>query len=100
MNKKSNTAAVAAYITWVGFIIALVIRDKTDPFTTQHINQALIINILSVIGGALAILPFVGGIISGIVNFVVLICWALGVFRAVPWSTEPLPVIGEIRIIN
>ena len=100
MYKKSNTAAVAAYITWIGFIIALVIRDKDDPFTTLHINQALVINILSMIGAALAIWAFVGGIIAGIVNFVVLICWAIGVFRAVTWSMEPLPVIGEIRIIN
>ena len=100
MYKKSNTAAVAAYITWIGFIVALVIRDKDDPFTTLHSNQALVINMLSMIGAALAVLPFVGGIISGIINFVVLIAWAVGVFRAVTWSTEPLPVIGELHLFN
>lgn len=100
MNKKSNSAAVAAYITWIGFIVALVIRDQNDPFTTHHINQALVINILTLIGGVLAVFPLIGGIVSGIINFLVLIFWCLGIYRAITWSMEPLPLIGEIHIIN
>ena len=50
MYKKSNTAAVAAYITWIGWIIAFLIRDKTDGFVAHHLNQALVINLLKIAG--------------------------------------------------
>ena len=45
MNGK--TARILSYITWIGWIIALVSGDKdNDEGLKQHLNQALICNIL------------------------------------------------------
>ena len=102
MNNKTkenaNIISAVSYLTWVGFIVALIIRDKNDEFTAFHINQAFMINILSIIGGALTVIPLLGEIASMIVSFVVLVLWCLGIYRAIVWSTEPLPLIGNIRI--
>ncbi|MBE6042341.1 MAG: hypothetical protein E7220_07455 [Clostridiales bacterium] len=100
MNKKSNAAAVVAYLTWIGWFVALIIRDKNDPFTTHHLNQALILNILSIIGGAINALPLLGGIVAGLIDLVILFLWAVGVYRAVTWSDDPLPLIGNIHLIG
>lgn len=102
MYNKSNANVISAisYLTWVGFIVALIMRDKTDSFTTFHLNQALVLNILSIVGGAVAIIPLVGGIASTIVSAAVFVLWCIGIYRAFVWSTEPLPVIGDIHLIG
>ena len=100
MNSNSKAAAIIAYITWVGFFIALLIRDKTDRYTAHHLNQALIINILSLIGGVIAAIPFLGTAVSGVVSLAVFVFWIMGVYRAATGSTEPLPFIGDYHLID
>ena len=100
MNKKSNAAAIISYLTWVGFIIAILVGDRSDDFTRHHLNQALIINILSIVGGVVAVIPFLGSIVGGLISLVVVVFWCLGIFRAVTWSIEPLPLIGDIHLIG
>lgn len=100
MNNRSNAAAILAYITWIGWFVALFIRDKDDDFTTLHMNQALVLNIISILGGVLAYFPLLGGIVSRIVSAAVLICAIIGLVRAITWNDEPLPIIGEIRLFN
>lgn len=100
MNNNSKIAAVAAYITWVGFIIAILIGDRSDRFVAHHLNQAMVINILSIVGGVLAALPLVGGMIGWLVSVAVFVFWIMGIYRAVTGSTEPLPFIGDIHLIG
>ena len=100
MSGKSNTAAIVSYVTWVGFIIALIIGDRSDEFTMHHMNQALLINILSIAGGVLAVIPFLGSIAAGIISVVVLVYWVIGIYRAATWNMEPLPVLGDIHLIG
>lgn len=98
-NINSRTVAIISYITWIGWIIAFVIRDKADSFAAHHLNQALLINLLKLAGGLCVIVPGIGHMISaaaGIAAFVLLI---MGIYRAAYWRTDPLPVIGDIRLI-
>ena len=37
-NSNAKVAAVAAYITWIGFIIAIIIGDRSDRYVMTHIN--------------------------------------------------------------
>lgn len=97
---NSRAAAIAAYITWIGFIIAIVIGDRRDRYVAHHMNQALVINILSIVGGVLAALPLVGGLVGWIVSVAVFVFWIMGIYRAVTGSTDPLPFIGDIHIIG
>ena len=46
MYRHSKLYAVISYITWIGFIIAMVARDPADPLVRRHLNQALIINLI------------------------------------------------------
>lgn len=100
MNGNSKVAAVAAYITWIGFLIALLIGDRSDRYVAHHMNQSIVINLLSIVGGVLTALPIVGGIIGSIVSLATLAFGIMGVYRAATGSTEPLPIIGDIHLIG
>lgn len=101
MDRRSlNLPALISYLSWPGWIIAVLIRDKTDPFAAHHINQSLILNIISIIAGVAGRLPVVGGLISFIVSLVVLVLWIMGIIRAVMWDDRPLPLIGDIHLFG
>ena len=98
--RNPKVAAVAAYITWVGFIIAIIIGDKSNRYVMTHINQALVINIISILGGVLTVIPLLGGIIGWLVSLAVFIFAIMGISRAAVGSDEPLPYIGDIHLIG
>ena len=100
MNGNNKTAAIAAYITWMGFIIAICIGDRSDRYVAHHLNQALVINIASVLGGVLGVIPLVGNLAASVVSVAVLVFWIMGIYRAATGSTEPLPFIGDIHLIG
>lgn len=99
MNRKSNLAAVIAYIIWIGFFIALVIGDKNDDFTRMHLNQALVLNIAGIAAGVIAIIPLVGTIAGGIIEIAVWVLDIMGIARAATWRMDPLPFVGDFRLI-
>lgn len=99
MNNRSNVMAVISYITWAGFIIALLAGDRRDDFTAMHLNQALVLNIISVIAGVINVIPIIGNIVSGVAAFAIFILSIMGIYRAATWSTEPLPIVGDIHLI-
>lgn len=96
----NKIAAIAGYISWIGFLIAIIIGDRTDGYLNHHLNQALVINILSIFGGVLTIIPILGSTVSWIVSVAVLAFLILGIYRAATGSTKPLPIIGDIHIIG
>lgn len=98
--RSLNLPALIGYMSWPGWIIAMLIRDRTDPFAAHHLNQALILNIISVIGGAASIIPLIGGIVSFALSLLFIVLWVMGIVRAVMWDDRPLPVIGDIHIIG
>ena len=100
MNSNSKTAAVISYITWLGFLIALVMRDPADRFTAHHLNQALVLNIAGLIAGALNVIPIVGNIAGLVIGVGVFVLDIMGIVRAASGSMEPLPFIGDIHLIG
>ena len=98
-NNNSRTVAVISYITWVGWIIAFVIRDRSDRFVAHHLNQALMINLLKIAGGLCAAVPHVGDNISAVVGIAAFVFIVMGIYRAAHWRTDPLPIIGELRLM-
>ena len=99
MNQKSNLAAVIAYITWIGFFIALLVGDRNDDFTRMHLNQALVLNIAGIAAGVIAIIPLIGTIAGGVLEIAVWVLDIMGIVRAATWSMEPLPFISDFRLI-
>ncbi|MBQ9016543.1 MAG: hypothetical protein IJ109_10585 [Firmicutes bacterium] len=96
---NSRTLAVVSYITWIGWIIAFLLRDRTDAFTAHHLNQALLINLLRIAGGLCVMLPLIGKTVSGVVGVAAFLFIIMGIYRAANWRTDPLPLIGEIRLM-
>jgi|LFRM01.2.fsa_nt_gb uncharacterized membrane protein len=100
MNSNSKAASIAAYITWVGFLIALIVRDPADRFTAHHMNQALVLNVIGIAAGALNIIPIIGNIAGLVIGVGVFVLDIMGIARAASGSMEPLPFIGEIHWIG
>ncbi len=100
MYKNSKLYSVISYITWIGFLIALVGRDKNDNLVWRHLNQALIINIISSIGSFLIRMGGLFYFTGEIIDLAAFILFVMGIVRAFKMSEEPLPIIGEITLLN
>ena len=98
-NVRARRIAVISYITWIGWIIAFLIRDKGDSFQTHHINQALMINLLKIAGGLCAAIPEIGDNISAVAGIAAFVFIVMGIYRAANWRTDPLPLIGEFHLM-
>lgn len=103
-NMKSNedkTVAILAYITLIGWIIALIMHngDNKTKLGGFHIRQSLGIMVYAVaiviIGIILAFIPFLGAFISIILNLSILVAWIMGLIGAASGEMKPLPVIGQ-----
>lgn len=97
--RNSRTVAVVSYITWIGWIIAFVIRDRSDTFALHHLNQALVINLLKIAGGLCVVLPGIGHSVSGIVGVAAFVFAIMGIYRAANFRTDPLPLVGELHLM-
>ena len=99
MYRHSKLYAVVSYITWIGFIVALVGRDPADPLVRRHLNQALLINILETISRILGHFALFGPV-TFIIDLAVLVFFFMGIIRALNMDSRPLPLIGEIELIH
>ena len=100
MDNKRNLIAAAAYITWVGFIIAIAMGDRTDRFTAHHLNQALVIDLISIIAGVFAVIPLLGAMVAGVVNIAVIVFDIMGAVGAYRGDMISLPFVGDIHLIG
>ena len=96
MDKKIT--GIVAYLTWVGLIIAYFAGDKEGA--KFHINQALVIWLAAIVAGALDIIPFVGGILSGIGGIFCFVCFIMGLIYACKEEEKEVPILGQIKILN
>ena len=64
-----------------------------------HLNQALVVNLASIVCGILGYIPVVN-LVGGILGIVVFVFWVMGLIAAIREEEKPLPVIGNIRIIQ
>lgn len=97
---NSRAAGIVGYITWIGFIVAIVIGDRRDPFTRFHTNQALVLNIAAIISGIIMLIPIIG-IVLGIIGYIlVIIGWFIGIISAASGTMKSAPLFGKINLIG
>ncbi len=92
---NGKTVAIIAYITLIGWIVALVMNNgNKTALGSFHVRQALGIMCVGVI---LAIIANVIGIsiLSWIIQLGILALWILGLISAVQGEMKPVPVVGE-----
>ena len=87
---SARTTGIVAYLTWIGFIIALIIGDRKNAMF--HINQALIVNLFAL----LSAVPFVGWIWS----LFMLVCWIMGLVYACREQEMEVPLIGRLHLLK
>lgn len=86
----ARTTGIVAYITWIGFLIAVCAGDKEGA--KFHINQALVILLFSL----LVMIPCIGWG-WGVFMFV---CRIMGLIAAINEEEKEVPLIGKIRLIK
>lgn len=98
--ETSRAAAIVGYITWIGFIVAMVIGDRNDPHTRFHTNQALVLNLAAIICGIIMLIPVIGTIIGVIGYILVVIGWFIGIISAASGTMKRAPLFGKINFIR
>lgn len=88
MDKR--TTSIVAYLTWIGFIVAICAGDKDGAIF--HVNQALVIMLFSL----LAIIPCIGWIWG----VFMIVCWFMGLIAAINQEENEVPIIGKIRLLK
>ncbi len=92
---NGKTVAIIAYITLIGWIIALIMNNgNKTALGSYHVRQSLGIMCVGVI---LVIISWIIGIwiFSIIVNLAIFVFWVLGLISAVQGEIKPVPVLGE-----
>ena len=95
---SAKTTGIVAYITWIGFIVALVIGDRKKAMF--HINQALVINLATIAFNIVSAVPFIGWIVGVVGTIFCVVCWAMGLYYACTEQEKEVPLIGQIKLLS
>lgn len=94
--KQGKTAAIVAYITIIGTIIAFFMNnDSKNMFANFHIRQALGINISFYLIGALVSI-FDSWPISSAFYIFIFVLWVFGLISAIKEEQKTTPFLGPL----
>jgi uncharacterized membrane protein len=84
-----KTKAIVAHITFIGWIIALVLNSsEKDEFASYYIRQLLGLYLLNLV---LWLIPVIGWLL----NIVVFVFWILSLIGAIQGEKKETPVVGK-----
>lgn len=97
---EDKTAAILAYLTVLGFIIAVVLHgQKKTSLGSYHLRQALGIYLAGIAAGLLNVviiwIPLIGLMAIGAIWLLFVVCWVMGLIAAAQGERKPVPVFGE-----
>jgi uncharacterized membrane protein len=98
---NGKTVAIVAYITLVGWIVALILHGNAkSSLGAYHLRQMLGLMILAVgttiIRIPLLFIPFLGWGINLGISVGLLVFWILGLVSSVNAEEKPIPLLGEL----
>ena len=92
---QGKTAAIIAYLTIIGTIIAYFINnDSKNPFASFHIRQALGIHITFYLLG-LIVSWFDSWLISMPFYIFIVVLWGYGMINAIQGERNEVPILGR-----
>ncbi|WP_103865132.1 DUF4870 domain-containing protein [Aquimarina sp. I32.4] len=92
--KQGKTAAIVAYLTIIGTIIAFFMnQEQKNKFTNFHIRQALGINISFYLIGALVSI-FDSWAVSSAFYVFIFVLWIFGLITAMKEEQKVVPLLG------
>lgn len=95
---STKTTGIVAYMTWIGFVIALVLGDRKGAIF--HINQALVIGLAAIVVNFAAIVPILGWFVSVIGSIFCFVCWCMGLYYACTDQKKEVPLLGQIKLLS
>lgn len=93
--ESGKTAAIVAYITIIGTIIAFFINnERKHPFASFHIRQALGVHITFYLLGAFVSI-FDSWMISAPFYVFIFVLWGYGLVTAIQGEQKEVPLMGN-----
>ncbi len=95
-NRKGKSAAIVAYFTIIGSIIAIFMNmDKRYEFARFHIRQAFGVHFVFI-----AFAPLVTGFDNWMISFSLYlfyaVLWIFGLISAISGNAQPVPMLGKL----
>ena len=96
---EDKTTAIVAYITLIGFIIAIILHgQKKTALGAFHLRQMLGIVITGFVGGIVAYLTvfiLIGFLLVPLFYIMMFIIWIMGIIAAANGEMKPAPILGK-----
>jgi uncharacterized membrane protein len=84
-----KTKAIVAHITWVGWLIALIINSsQRDEITNYYIRQLLGIYLFGIAISFVPVLNFIGWVAT-------FVFWLLSLIGAINGEMKETPIVGK-----
>lgn len=94
---EDKTVAIVAYLTLIGFLVALIIHsNKKTRLGAFHLRQFLGILLTCIAAGILMIIPILGWFAAIVIDLFMLVCWIIGFVAAINGQMKPVPLVGEM----
>jgi uncharacterized membrane protein len=92
---EDKTNAIIAYITLIGFIIAIILHgQKKTALAAFHLRQMLGIVVIGFASYILIFIPILGWIAMAVLGIINLIMWISGLIAAANGEMKPAPILG------
>jgi len=93
---EDRTVAILAYITIIGFIIAIVMHgSKKTALGAFHLRQALGLFITAIVGWIGLAITVVGLVLIPFFGLAILVFAIMGLVAAAGGQQKPLPLLGD-----
>lgn len=95
-----NIIGIIAYITLIGWIIALIMNNdkkgSTKSFGAFHLRQSIGLMIIGFIGSFIVgIIPFLNLLLIPVFSIAIFILIIIGIINAANTKKKPLPIVGD-----
>lgn len=92
----AKTKAIISHITFVGWVIALVINSgKKDEYASFYIRQNLGIMLAGIALGIIWVIPILGWLIGTVGYILLFVFWLMSLIWSINDEMKPVPVVGK-----
>lgn len=97
MGIEPNLAGLLCYLLWWVTGVIFFVLEKDNKFVRFHALQSIIVfGSITVASLILRYIPFIGGLISGLLGLLGFILWIILMVKAYRGEQYKLPVAGDI----
>ena len=97
--ERTKVLSALCYLNFIFIIIALLL-EPNSKFLRYHINQSIVLTVFGILCGIVAIIPFLGWIISAVGAVACVVFTVMGVVRSLKGMAKDLPIIGKYTIVS